>query len=395
MKVPLLDLKAQYQTLRSQISVAMDKVLESQTFILGPVVARFEEEIASYLGCRAAIGVASGSDALLLSLMALDTGPGCGVVVPPFTFFATVSCIVRLGAIPVFVDVDPDTCLVTGDAIESVLADCTTAAGDGGLHHRTSRSRIKVLLPVHLFGQTCDMRRLSALAARYGLALVEDVAQAMGARMPPDNGVSQSAGTVGDLGCFSFFPTKNLGGIGDGGLVATNRADLAEKIRALRMHGEGARYHHEFVGINSRLDEIQASVLAVKLRCLDQWCRQRVERAETYRNLLTASGLLGQGLISLPHAGGDRTHVFNYYVIRVDRRDPLKQYLSARGVQTAVYYPIPLHLQPCFKDLGYRRGEFPNAERIASEVLALPMYPELTFPQQEYVVHTIRNFFLR
>jgi dTDP-4-amino-4,6-dideoxygalactose transaminase len=338
--------------------------------------------------------VASGSDALLLSLMALDTGPGCGVVVPPFTFFATVSCIVRLGAMPVFVDVDPDTCLVTGDAIESVLADCKTA-GEGGLHHRKSGSRIKVLLPVHLFGQTCDMIRLSALAARHELFLVEDVAQAMGARMPLENGASQSAGTAGDLGCFSFFPTKNLGGIGDGGLVATNRADLAEKIRALRMHGEGARYHHEFVGINSRLDVIQASVLAVKLRYLDQWCRQRIERAQTYRNLLTASGLLGRGLISLAHAGGDRTHVFNYYVIRVERRDPLQQYLSAHGVQTAVYYPIPLHLQPCFKNLGYRRGDFPNAERIASEVLALPMYPELASQQQEYVVQTLIDFFRR
>jgi len=392
-KIPLLDLKAQYQTLRGQISLAIDDLLESQLFILGPVVGRFEEQMASYLGCRAAIGVASGSDALLLSLMALDIGPGCGIVVPPFTFFATVSCIVRLGATPVFVDVDPETCLVTGDGVESVLADCETDPEDGGLRHLKSRSRIKALLPVHLFGQTCDMKRLSALAARHGLSLVEDVAQAMGARIPLGNGVSKSAGSVGDLGCFSFFPTKNLGGIGDGGLVATNRTDLAEKISALRMHGESARYHHEFIGINSRLDVIQASVLTVKLRYLDQWCVQRIERAQTYRNLLTASGLLGQGLISVPAAGADRTHVFNYYVIRVERRDPLQQYLSAHGIQSAVYYPIPLHLQSCFKNLGYRRGEFPNAERIASEVLALPMYPELTSPQQEYVVDTIRNFF--
>ncbi len=393
LSVPLLDLRAQYQTIRKEIRQAVDDVLESQHFILGPSLASFEKQVASYLDCRAAVGVASGSDALLLSLMALDIGRGDGVVVPTFTFFATVSCIVRLGATPIFVDVDPATCLMNKETVAAALERSEFDSEHGAWRHHRSGSRIKALIPVHLFGQACNMDPLSALATRYQLFIIEDVAQAMGARALAGDRTSKCAGTVGALGCFSFFPTKTLGGIGDGGLVATNDTDLAEKVRRLRMHGEGSRYYHELIGINSRLDVIQARVLEIKLRHLEQWCAQRVMHAKTYHDLFAATGLLGHGIIHLPAAGTGRSHVFNYYVIRVERRDLLKQYLAEHGIQSEVYYPVPLHLQPCFSDLGYRDGDFPNAESIASEVLALPMYPELALPQQELVVHTIRDFF--
>ncbi|HWP56490.1 MAG TPA: DegT/DnrJ/EryC1/StrS family aminotransferase [Candidatus Acidoferrales bacterium] len=390
-RVPLVDLKAQYQSLRREVFAAIEEVLERQAFILGPAVSRFEAQAAGYLGCRAAVGVASGSDALLLSLMALDIGPGCGVVVPPFTFFASASAIVRVGAAPIFVDIDPETCLLSPAAVNALVDGCERQGG--GLSHRRTGARLKALLPVHLFGQTCDMRSLQALARSHGLFIIEDVAQAMGARAVSGDGATRAAGTLGDLGCFSFFPSKTLGGIGDGGLIATHRQDLAEKLRALRMHGETARYRHELVGVNSRLDAIQAAVLAVKLRHLDQWCARRIERARYYGELFGASGLLGNGIIGIPAEGENRRHVFNYYTVRVERRDRLGEYLRGRGIQTAVYYPVPLHLQPCFKDLGYRRGEFPNAERVAGEVLALPMYPELRPEQQQYVVDTIKGFF--
>lgn len=394
MKVPLLDLKAQYRRIGGEIRQAIDEVLESQQFILGATVERFEEQASSYLTCNAAIGVASGSDALLLSLMALGIGPGDGVLVPPFTFFSTVSSITRLGAAPIFIDIDPESCLLDAKKVEDFLAErCQSHPSGEGRIEPARRRHIRAILPVHLFGQCCAMTSLVAIAQRYHLRLVEDVAQAFGASASLPSGASKPAGAIGDLGCFSFFPTKTLGGIGDGGLVATKQKDLAEKVSMLRIHGSNAKYHHQAVGLNSRLDAIQAAVLMVKLRYIDQWCEERMERARLYHKLFSATALVGEQILSLPAVGNGRSHVFNQYVIRVQRREPLRQYLADRHIQTEVYYPLPLHLQPCFADLGYHQGDFPISELASSQVLALPMYPELTSEQQETVVQNIKNFF--
>lgn len=393
-KVPLLDLKAQYQRIRTEIRQTLDEVLESQAFILGPVVQRFEEQVSSYLKCRAAIGVASGSDALLLSLMALGIGPGDGVLVPTFTFFSTVSCVTRLGATPIFVDIDPESFMLDTKETEVFLEErCRPHPAGQGLLDPKSQTHIKALLPVHLFGQCCSMAGLIPLANRYYLHIVEDVAQAFGAQVALCQGVSRPAGTVGDLGCFSFFPTKTLGGIGDGGVVATNQSQIADKVRILRVHGQDSKHHHQALGINSRLDVIQAAVLQVKLRHLDQWCDERIQRAQHYHRLLSATGLVGDRIIALPPLSGGKSHVFNCYVMRAQRRDELKRYLGEHGIETQVYYPVPLHLQPCFDHLGYRKGDFPNAEVTASQVLAIPIYPELSSEQQEMVVQRIADFY--
>ncbi len=395
-KVPILDLKAQYHGIRAEVRQAIDEVLESQLFILGSVVQRFEEQAASYLQCSAAIGVASGSDALLLSLMALGIGASHAVLVPPFTFFSTVSSIMRLGATPIFVDIDPESCLMDPSEVETALEERSRPHPDGqGLIELKSQRQIKALLPVHLFGRSCSMAPLLSLARRHHLHIVEDVAQAFGAHVLLSQGVSKPAGTVGDLGCFSFFPTKNLGGIGDGGLVVTDRRELAEKVRMLRVHGASSKYHHEAVGLNSRLDAIQAAVLSVKLRHLNQWCEQRIQRARIYQSLLSATGLVGNKIMSLPALGDGKSHVFNHYVIRVQQRDDLKRYLGEHGIHAGVYYPLPLHLQPCFAHLGHRKGDFPNSELVASQVLALPIYPELTSEQQETVVQKVTDFYRR
>jgi len=369
---------------------AIDEVLESQQFVLGPTVKRFEEQAVAYLQCGAAIGVASGSDALLLSLMALGIGAGDAVLVPPFTFFSTVSSITRLGATPIFVDIEPESCLLDVKKVEALLEERCRPHPDGqGLMESKTQRRIRAVLPVHLFGQCCSMAPLVAIAQRYHLRIVEDVAQAFGARAPLAPGVAKPAGTVGDLGCFSFFPTKNLGGMGDGGLVTSNQQELADKVRMLRVHGENSKYHH----LNSRLDAIQAAVLMVKLRHIDQWCEERIERARLYQSLFSATGLVGNQIISLPSLSSGKGHVFNCYVIRVRQRDALKRYLDEQGIQTEIYYPLPLHLQPCFSHLGGRRGDFSNSEQAASQVLALPMYPELPLEQQEMVVEEIKNFY--
>lgn len=393
-KIPILDLKAQYQTIRSEVLRAIEEVLESQQFILGPVVERFEHQVASYLQGGAAVGVASGSDALLLSLMALGIGPGDAVLVPPFTFFSTVSSITRLGATPIFIDIEPQTFLMDPGAVEAFLEE---GAGrqlkGGGLLDPKSRRRIRALLPVHLFGQCCAMGRLLALAQKHQLYIVEDVAQAFGSRALLSPDFAPAAGTIGDLGCFSFFPTKNLAGMGDGGLVVTGRSDLAAKVRMLRVHGANRKYHHQEIGLNSRLDALQAAVLLVKLRYVDQWREQRLERARVYQTLFLPSGLLGEEILSLPNPADGRSHVFNQYVIRARRRDQLKDYLARQGIKTEIYYPVPLHLQPCFSSLGYRRGDFPHSEQASTEVLALPMYPELADQQQETVVREIRAFY--
>lgn len=392
-KIPIIDLRAQHDKLRAEVRDAIEAVLETQQFILGPAVKGFESQMQNLLQCGFAVGVASGSDALLLALMALDIGPGDGVIVPPFTFLSTVSSITRLGAAPLFVDIEAESFLLSAAAVEGFLSERSRTRAGQTTDSKTGL-RIKAILPVHLFDQACDMAKLIPLAKKYHLSIIEDVAQACGARLSID-GQRKFAGTAGDLGCFSFFPSKTLGGFGDGGLVTTNDKQLAEKIRLLRMHGETTKYHHELTGINSRLDSIQAAVLSVKQRYLKEWCEQRVQRAKTYHQLFANTGLLGREVIRIPAVPKDGTHVFNNYVVRVQKRDALKQFLADESVQSEIYYPLPLHLQPCFAGLGYRKGDFPEAELAATEVLALPMYPELTAPQQELIVDKIRAFYRR
>jgi dTDP-4-amino-4,6-dideoxygalactose transaminase len=390
-KIPLLDLRGQYAGVRAEVDIALDEVLESQQFILGPAVKCFEEQMAAYLGCDHAVGVASGSDALLLALMALEVGPGDGVLVTPFTFFSTVSSITRLGATPLFIDIDPENYLMSAAATAAFLDERCRLERSRTLDGKTGL-RLKALLPVHLFGQCCAMQEFTGLAEKYHLRIVEDVAQACGAQTAIA-GHAKFAGTIGDLGCFSFFPSKTLGGFGDGGLVTTGDGALAAKLRMLRMHGESTKYHHQVTGINSRLDSLQAAVLAVKQRHLEQWCEARVERAKKYHRLFTATGLLGEHILRIPPQTANRSHVFNNYVVSVRRRDELKQFLAERGIQSEVYYPVPLHLQVCFAALGYEKGNFPEAERAASEVLALPLYPELTPAQQQTVVGAVKEFY--
>ena len=391
--IPIIDLQAQYSKLRAEIRHAIEDVLETQQFILGPAVKRFEDQMAALLQCGFAVGVASGSDALLLALMALDIGPGDGVVVSPFTFFSTVSSITRLGATPLFVDIEAGSYLLSAAAVEQFLNERGRIQGETTVDSSTG-VRIKALLPVHLFGQACDMAAFVELAKKYRLHTIEDVAQACGANTPIDARL-KFAGTVGDLGCFSFFPSKTLGGFGDGGLVATDSKQFAEKIRLLRMHGETTKYHHEVTGINSRLDSIQAAVLSVKQRYLKKWCEERIQRARTYDQLFMNTSLVGKQVISIPAVPENGTHVFNNYVVRVQRRDELKISLTDQGIQTEIYYPLPLHLQPCFAGLGYNQGDFPQAELAATQVLALPMYPELMTEQQEAVVERIQVFYRR
>jgi dTDP-4-amino-4,6-dideoxygalactose transaminase len=390
-QISIIDLPKQYHLLRAEIRQAIDEVLEGQLFILGPAVRRFEEQFASILQCRTAVGVASGSDALLLALMALEIGPGDGVIVTPFTFFSTVSSITRLGATPLFVDIDPRTFLITPRAVAAFIEERCVFNGEY-LTECVTGARIKTILPVHLFGACCRMHDFTLLARRYGLSVVEDVAQACGAALTVD-GATNYAGTFGQIGCFSFFPSKNLGGYGDGGAVATNQPELDSRVRMLRMHGESSKYHHDLAGINSRLDSIQAAILSVKLRYLINWCEQRIQRAEAYRGLLAASGLIGDRILAIPQVPLDHSHVFNNYVIRARSRDELKHHLADNNIQSEVYYPLPLHLQKCFEGLGYKQGDFPHAELAANQVLALPIYPELTADQQERVVANITRFF--
>lgn len=368
MKVPLLDLKLQYASIRSEVLGAIERVCESQQFILGPEVQGLEEEIARYCGVRQAVGVSSGTDALLASLMALGIGPGDEVVLPSYTFFATAGVVARLGAVPVFVDIEPESFNLDPRGVRKVL-----------------RERTKAILPVHLFGRCASLEPILQVARERGLPVVEDAAQAIGA--VGDGG--RRAGTLGVLGCFSFFPSKNLGGFGDGGMVVTEDEGLAERLRRLRVHGMSPKYVHRLIGGNFRLDALQAAVLRVKLRHLDAWAARRRANAERYRNLFAQAGLTGKVMLPSDVPG----HVYNQFVIRCPRRDELKAFLENRGVGTEIYYPIPLHLQECFRGLGYREGDFPEAERAAREVLALPIYPELTGEQQRYVVEQIRQFY--
>jgi dTDP-4-amino-4,6-dideoxygalactose transaminase len=371
MAVPLLDLRAQYETLREETLAAVGRVFESQGFVLGADVRALEGEVAAYAGARHAVGCASGSDALLLALMALDVRAGDEVVTTPYSFFATAGSIARLGARPVFVDIDPRTYNIDVARIESVI---------GG--------RTRALMPVHLYGQCAEMGALRGIAARRGVPVVEDAAQAIGAA---EGG--RGAGAMGEIGCFSFYPTKNLGGAGDGGMLTTDDDAIAARLRSLRVHGETTKYHHKEVGFNSRLDTLQAAVLRVKLPHLDRWSDARARNAARYRELFADAGLLEE--VGLPFEREGARHIYNQFVVRIrgGRRDALVEHLRREGVGTEVYYPVPLHLQDCFRYLGYHEGDFPEAERAARETLALPVYPELTEEQQRYVVDTVRNFF--
>jgi dTDP-4-amino-4,6-dideoxygalactose transaminase len=352
--IPLLDLKAQYAPLRAAIEREVRAVMDSQLFVLGAAVERFEQACADYTGARHAIGCASGTDALILSLAALEIGPGDRVLTTPFTFFATASCAYKVGARPAFADIDPETFNLDPGA--------TAAAID--------RS-IKALMPVHLFGQCAEMDAFCDLGERHGLPVVEDAAQALGASYRSDRRGDRHAGTLGRLGCYSFFPSKNLGGFGDGGMVVTDDEGLAERLRVLRVHGGRQMYHHRWVGWNSRLDALQAAVLGVKLPHLDGWSAGRARNAERYDRLFTESGLVAAGHVRLPARTPRARHIFNQYTLRVQRRDALREQLTARGIGHSVYYPVPLHLQECFAELGYREGEFPNTVAACREVIAL------------------------
>jgi len=365
-----LDLKTQFATIRDEVMEAISGVMESQLFILGHEVRQFEEECAAYLGAKHAIGCASGSDALLLALIALGIGPGDEVITSPFTFFATAGSIARLGATPVFVDIDPETFNIDPRKIETAIT-----------------PRTKAIMPVHLFGLSAAMDDILSLAKSKGLAVIEDAAQAIGARYE-----GAGAGTFGEFGCFSFFPSKNLGGAGDGGLITTEDAALAEKLRILRVHGGRRKYHHDVIGMNSRLDALQAAILRVKLKHLARWTEGRQKGAERYRNLLERAEL--GSFVRVPVAPPpEYIHVYNQFTIRCADRDELRGFLASRGIPSEIYYPICLHLQPAFGYLHYRSGEFPEAEAASREALSLPVYPELSDAQQDAVVGSIASFY--
>jgi dTDP-4-amino-4,6-dideoxygalactose transaminase len=371
MNVPLLDLRAQYATIREEVRAAIDRVFESQQFVLSGEVKALEEEIARYCQTKFAIGCASGSDALLLALMTCGIGAGDEVITTPFSFFATASAITRLGARPVFVDIDERTYNLNPELIETAITE-----------------RTKAILPVHIYGQCAEMNPLIELSRERGIPIVEDAAQAIGAE---DRG--RRAGSMGTIGCFSFYPSKNLGGAGDGGMLVTNDLDHARKLHMLRVHGEETKYHHKIVGLNSRLDALQAAVLRVKLPHLDDWTGARQRKAQQYESMFLDAGLSEE--IGIPFVRPDARHIFHQFVVRVSggRRDALQKHLREHGVGTDVYYPVPLHLQACFAYLGYKEGDFPIAELAAKETLALPVYPELTDQQQDYVVGMIAEFF--
>ncbi|MDP3091952.1 MAG: DegT/DnrJ/EryC1/StrS family aminotransferase [Nitrospira sp.] len=371
MNVPLLDLKAQFQPLRAEIMSAVQTVCDEQGFILGPRVAAFEESLAKYVGARYAIGCASGSDALLLSLMAMGVGQGDEVITVPFTFFATAGAVSRLGAKPVFIDIQPDTFNLDPAQLE-----------------RAVTSRTKAITPVHLFGQCADMPAINQIAKAKKLHVIEDACQAIGAGQG-----GTRAGVLGDTACFSFFPSKNLGGFGDGGMITTNDQGLADALAMLRVHGSRVRYLHEAVGINSRLDALQAVVLDIKLKYLDQWAEGRRRNAARYDQLFRAAGLLDR--VTLPSTKAGNFHVYNQYTVRVSKRDELRAHLKEKGVGTEIYYPLPMHLQNCYQDLGYRKGAFPVSERAAEEVMSLPIYAELSDAQLTYVVEMVADFFKR
>jgi dTDP-4-amino-4,6-dideoxygalactose transaminase len=384
--VPLLDLKAQFAQIRAEVMPVIDQVCAGQHFILGEHVRDLEQEIAGYCGATAGIGVSSGTDALLLALMALAIGPGDEVITSPFTFFATAGTIARTGARPVFCDIDPATFNLSPQAVQAFIDGHCAVQGER-LIHRATGGCIKALMPVHLYGQSADMDPLMAIAKRYGLKVIEDAAQAIGTEYKK----GLRAGSIGDVGCFSFFPSKNLGAFGDAGLCTTNDAELAETMRVLRVHGGKPKYFHALIGGNFRLDELQAAVLRVKLKYLDGWTSGRQRNAAFYDSAFAKAGLGGK-LRTPPVMPGYR-HIFNQYVVRAQSRDALRQRLTERGIGSEIYYPVPLHQQKCFAYLNYGSGDFPHSELAAQETLALPIYPELTEAQLAHVVATVTEFY--
>jgi len=367
--VPALNLREQYDSIRDEVEPVVRRVIESQMFVMGSEVKELENELALYCGATHAIGCASGTDALLLPLMALEVGPGDEVITTPYTFFATAGSIWRTGAKPVFVDIEPETYNIDPTRIEAAIT-----------------PRTRVIIPVHLYGQTADMDPIREVARKHGLFVLEDAAQAIGAAYK-----GRRAGGLADAAAFSFYPSKNLGGFGDGGLMTTDDPVLGRSLARLRVHGMEPKYYHHEVGLNSRLDALQAAVLRVKLKHLDCWTSKRREVAERYRSLFEA---LGSEFVTLPVERPGYFHVYNQYVIRVPAslRDPMRDYMTARQIGTDIYYPVPLHLQPCFSALAHKRGDFPCSEKAADETIALPMYPELTEEQLRFVVGSIRQF---
>jgi dTDP-4-amino-4,6-dideoxygalactose transaminase len=362
-----LDLKAQFAGIREELLEAVSRTMESQQFILGPEVTAFENEVRPVVGCTSAIACASGTDALILALRALDIGPGDEVITTPFTFVASAGSIAQLGAKPVFVDIDPQTFNMDPAKLEAAINPSTAA-----------------ILPVHLFGLCADMEGINAVAARHSIPVIEDAAQAIGAQYR-----GRPAGSLGVMGCFSFFPSKNLGGAGDGGLVTTNQEQHAEKVKLLHVHGARERYEYEIVGMNSRLDALQATILRVKLRHLEEWNVARRRNARRYGKLFEEFSLAGR--VELPTEPPDQVHVYNQFTIRVKDRDTVREKLRNRGIPNEIYYPIPLHRQKAFEDLGYGQGQFPEAERASAEVLSLPIYPELSGDQQRRIVAAIAD----
>ena len=370
-KVPLLDLKAQHASIKEEVLAAVNAVFESQQFILGPAVGDCETKIAAYCRCQHAVGVSSGTDALLIALMAEKIGPGDEVITTPYTFFATGGSIARTGAKPVFVDIRPDTYNIDPAQIEARIT-----------------PRTKAIMPVHLYGQCADMGPILDLAARRNLPVIEDAAQAIGAEYQ-----GRRAGSMGRYGCFSFFPSKNLGCAGDGGMVTCNDAAVAELLRVLRVHGSKPKYYHSLIGGNFRFASIQAAVVAAKLPHLDQWTAARQANAARYRRLFAATGLAESGRVGLPFEAPNMRHIYNQFVIRVARRDELQAHLKTQNIGNEIYYPVPLHLQKCFAYLGHKVGDFPASEAAAQQTLALPIYPELSDAQAEHVVQSIAAFY--
>jgi dTDP-4-amino-4,6-dideoxygalactose transaminase len=366
-EVPLLDLKGQYRSIKGEVDEAISRVVESQYFILGPEVAGLETEVAHYCGVGHGVGMSSGTDALLAALMALDVGPGDDIIVPTYTFFATAGVVARVGATPVFVDIDPVTYNLLPEGVSAAVT-----------------PRTRAVIPVHLYGRMADLDAIGEAVAGKGIAIIEDAAQAIGAF----DARGRKAGSVGEMGCFSFFPSKNLGGFGDGGMTVTNDPETAGRLKMLRMHGMEPKYYHALVGGNFRLDALQAAVLRVKLSHLDGWTAARRRNAERYRELFGETAL--EGTVTLPP--DEPGHIYNQFVIRTPRRDELQAHLRGRGIGTEIYYPLPLHRQECFAELGYAEGSLPNAEAAARETLALPVYPELTEEQIEQVMATIAGF---
>lgn len=379
MGVPLLDLKAHHEPLHKEIMDALEQIFRSQAFILGPEVTKLEERVAAYSQTQYGIGVSSGTDALLLALMAIGVGQGDEVITTPYSFFATAGAVARLGAKPVLVDIDAGTYNIDPTKIRSAIT-----------------SKAKAIIPVHLYGQCADMAPILNVAHRHNLKVIEDAAQAIGAEYRD----GRRAGSMGTAGCLSFFPSKNLGCLGDGGMVVTNDADLAERMRVLRVHGGKPKYYHKVIGGNFRIDTIQAAVLNVKLNYLDDWTRRRQENARRYEALFQRSELAHKGKVRLPEpvyrdSASKRYHIYNQFVLRVNKRDALMTYLKQNGIGTEVYYPVPFHLQECFRYLGHKEGDFPESERAANETIAIPIYPELTAAQQEEVVAAIQEFYAK